>query len=130
MQPAQVGSRLAHRLEVKVVVVPAELTVIQAGPLGTVEQQVGVRPATRPVAGVKSVIDLARPGDGYGSGQQRVHAAHPGGERTPHLGIEMHDLAERVHARVGAPGTLGLDPLVGDLRQTDPIWTGSMRSLA
>ena len=30
----------------------------------------------------------------------------------------MHHLTERMHAGVGAAGTLGLDALVGDLRQS------------
>ena len=54
VHPEQVRSCLPHRLEVQRVVMPAEVAVMQARPLGAVEQQIAVGSAARLVAGVES----------------------------------------------------------------------------
>jgi hypothetical protein len=60
-----------------------------------------------------------------------VDSAHPRSQWTAGVGIEVDDLAERVHAGVSSTRTLRLHRMRGDLRQSaiDGVLDGAARRL-
>ena len=73
-----------------------------------------------------------RPLHGDVGRQEAVCAAHPRERLALHLGVEVHDLHEPVHARIGAAGADGGDGLVGEAREGgfEVVLDGAARRLA
>lgn len=57
---------------------------------------------------------LVRPEHRSRAGKQRVHAAYPGRNWTLCLRFEVDDLKAGMHAAIGAPGSRGGDPRIGN----------------
>ncbi len=66
---------------------------------------------------VKIRAHLPGPLERYGRGQPGVRSEHPRARCALGGGIEMHDLPDRVHARVGAAGANGRYARAGNERE-------------
>ena len=66
---------------------------------------------------MKIVRHRLRPDDRHRRRQEGIDAAHPGRQRPPHLGVEMHNLPGRMHAGISAPGADDVDRFAGNPRQ-------------
>ncbi len=66
---------------------------------------------------MKILTDRLRPAHRHGGGQIGIDAAHPGRVRTFGTGVEMRDLAKRMHAGIGTPGAMHAYRFCCDLTQ-------------
>ena len=95
--------------------------------LRAVQDQVAIAPRLRRKAGVKIVRHRAGPVQAQIGWQMGIAAKHPGAWRALRLGVEVHHLAETMHAGIGASGTDHAHRMIGDPRQR-PLQTGLHRA--
>jgi len=72
---------------------------------GVVQDPEVVTAAKRSEAGVEIIADGARPTHGHVGRKEAIGAADPGALRSFDLRVEVDDLIERMHARIGTTGT-------------------------
>ena len=107
-------SPLPHRLHIQRLVKPAHLAGKQRGAHRVVEQQVAVTSGNRAETGMELIAHRPRPQHADTVRQQGIDAANPGAVRPGHVSIEMNDLVQRMHARIGAPRRHHPDRFPGD----------------
>ena len=92
---------------------PRRPRALQRRARAAVQDAVTVDAANGPVPRMKADAHLARPLQGNRRREPGVRAQHPGAWGAHGVGIEMNDLAGRVHAAVGAAGADDDDGLAG-----------------
>ena len=100
--PSSMRGRGLHGVAVERAEGPADVPGLERRPHRRLEQHVGIAPAAGAGARVEGVGHEPAPLDGDVGGQVAVGAAHPGLRFALDVGVEMHDLVERMHAGVGA----------------------------
>ena len=101
----QILRRRPHRVEFERQMKPAYAGLIKRRAQSMVQQHVAVTALKGRVARAELRCHRLRPKHCRTRRQQRVGAPHPRRLRTLGIGIEMHDLFQRVHAGVGPAGT-------------------------
>jgi hypothetical protein len=106
-----------HRRGVERHALPAQVLPLQPRPRAAVEDPVAVAARARREARIEVVGHRHAPPHRHGRRQVGGGAEDPAARVAGGLGIEMHHLAARVHAGIGAAGADGVDGRRGHLRQ-------------
>ena len=106
-----------HRRRIQRLPLPGDIARIQRRPRGAIEDRIAIAAPERAIARMEVVLHAYRPAHGHRRWQARIGSKHPATFAAQRLAVEMHDLAERMHAGIGAPGTGYGDRMIGDKTQ-------------
>ncbi len=97
------GARLLHRGKLKVVVNPAHAPIHQRRTHPRITHHVHIAAGQRRETRMEIVGNGSHPLHRNAVGQQGIQAPHPGLGPAQRGGVDMHHLAQCMHAGVGAP---------------------------